>query len=526
MCYFSAGAVLEVILAWLVLNTYGWRCLLLLSCLPAIVLMLLVWMYLPESATWLLARGERKRAAMILQHAFALNHESLRHDRGCQLHPERWSHTSLVLDDIGDERGLHEGPLVPCLCGVHGNEVNSTSIQGSVNVVPIIVVSSSHRDGAISTSRTSDARSQSFLAPLYLVFSPTLRTMSLQLSLLFFLMAFVYYGLVLMSLNMVQDEQQHQLQQCTLRGDQYFQLFAANLAEFPGLFLSFLLLDRIGRRLTITYMFLATAACMGLMPLLWSLHTCTPPAFSQPLPRRSSSPVLPPPCPLGPLADWVQSILLFGARAFSLAFNQALWIYTTELYPAQVRSSGLGLTTVFARVGGALSPFVCQWLYWREKNLAVYACVGAACLAAWVTSRMPVDTHNLDLAVHITKQHHPPASISQSARGAARMQTQGVAGMPDKPRSIDAARVPIAKAIEDDDTDSQEDLANLPSAHRLEQKELDEEAKSILATLNLDALKASHAVADAEEDAGLDVPEVEEETPRTKATRVQEASIL
>jgi hypothetical protein len=66
---------------------------------------------------------------------------------------------------------------------------------------------------------------------------------------------------------------------------------------------------------------------------LWLLQSCSPPTFSLPRPSATAAP--PAVCPLGPMSDWLQSILLFGARACSLAFNQALWIYTTELYPAQ-----------------------------------------------------------------------------------------------------------------------------------------------------------------------------------------------
>jgi len=87
--------------------------------------------------------------------------------------------------------------------------------------------------------------------------------------------------------------------------------------------------------------------------------------------------------------------------ACSLAFNQALWIYTSELYPAEVRSSGLGLTTIFARIGGGAAPWLCSWMYWRSKYMAVGACVAAALLAAMVASKMPKDTKGSKLEVNI-----------------------------------------------------------------------------------------------------------------------------
>jgi hypothetical protein len=115
-----------------------------------------------------------------------------------------------------------------------------------------------------------------------------------------------------------------------------------------GLFVCFVLLDRIGRRRTIAWMFVSTAVFTGLIPPLWWSNSCasTPGSTStiahvavlngasllHPSSRHS---IQNHECPLSSGLDWLQSMLLFGARACALAFNQALWIYTTELYPAQ-----------------------------------------------------------------------------------------------------------------------------------------------------------------------------------------------
>ena len=203
--------------------------------------------------------------------------------------------------------------------------------------------------------------------------------------------------------------------------------------ELQGLFLCFLLLDRIGRRLTITYMFLATAACVGLIPVLWAANSCaahattattaatatTTPAAT---PAAANDAAATPPsldCPLSPLLDWLQSFLLFVARACSLAFNQSLWIYATEAYPASVRSSGLGVTTLFARVGGALSPWACQWLFWRSRHLSVAACVLAALAAANIAANMPTDTIGSDMRVRmktVSSNSNSTSSRSTSSR--------------------------------------------------------------------------------------------------------------
>ena len=48
---------------------------------------------------------------------------------------------------------------------------------------------------------------------------------------------------------------------------------------------------------------------------------------------------------------------LMGKFAVSTAFS-LLYVYTSELFPTEVRNKGLGVTSVAARIGGILAPFV------------------------------------------------------------------------------------------------------------------------------------------------------------------------
>lgn len=46
-----------------------------------------------------------------------------------------------------------------------------------------------------------------------------------------------------------------------------------------------------------------------------------------------------------------------GKLAIASAF-QLLWVYTAELYPTKYRSLAVGLGNLFARAGGACSPYI------------------------------------------------------------------------------------------------------------------------------------------------------------------------
>ncbi len=60
----------------------------------------------------------------------------------------------------------------------------------------------------LSPSAAPSAGVGGLLSPIRLVFSPSLRSTSLRLCLLYFLMAFVYYGLVLLAMNVVVEEEE------------------------------------------------------------------------------------------------------------------------------------------------------------------------------------------------------------------------------------------------------------------------------------------------------------------------------
>jgi hypothetical protein len=158
---------------------------------------------------------------------------------------------------------------------------------------------------------------------------------------------------------------------------------------------------------------------------------------------------------------------------------------------ATVRSSGLGVTTVFARVGGALSPWMCQWLYWRSRYLAVYSCVLASCVAGVIAARMPKDTRGMELDVKINKSITRARERDNSNdehiddRAAGRVQ--------EEKRTIDSRHpIVVGDPYADDDSEcSAEDVTALPSSHRQVQQELAAEAESIRASLNLDILKST-----------------------------------
>ncbi len=66
---------------------------------------------------------------------------------------------------------------------------------------------------------------------------------------------------------------------------------------------------------------------------------------------------------------YVITFFLFLIRAFATGVFQAVYVYTPEVYPTNIRGSALGLCTAAARIGALITPFVAQVWF-----TAVYRC--------------------------------------------------------------------------------------------------------------------------------------------------------
>ncbi|XP_059059982.1 organic cation transporter protein-like [Achroia grisella] len=123
---------------------------------------------------------------------------------------------------------------------------------------------------------------------------------------------FIYYGL---SINSV-----------SLSGNMYINYIAVAAIEIPGFWTAVLILDRIGRRITIFGgYFLCGLCCIGF-------------AFT-PRDMRGLS----------------MFLFLFGKYCTGLVFT-SLYLYTSELYPTRHRHSFLGFSSMVGRVGSVLAP--------------------------------------------------------------------------------------------------------------------------------------------------------------------------
>ncbi|KAK6169539.1 hypothetical protein SNE40_020577 [Patella caerulea] len=190
--------------------------------------------------------------------------------------------------------------------------------------------------------------------------SPILLIRTLIIFLNWMVVSMVYYGLGLNVGN--------------LGGDIYLNFTAANIVETAAYVLCLILLDRWGRKaLHCTSMLLGGIACiLTIFPVLY----------------------------LDESSEWIVITLsMIGKLGASAAFT-VIYIFSAELYPTVVRNSALGASSLFARIGGMVSPYVADLgkLVTGDFGTALPLLVfGGASVAAGLLSLLLPETLNQTL---------------------------------------------------------------------------------------------------------------------------------
>uniref|UniRef100_A0AAR2IJP7 Synaptic vesicle 2-related protein n=1 Tax=Pygocentrus nattereri TaxID=42514 RepID=A0AAR2IJP7_PYGNA len=234
------------------------------------------------------------------------------------------------------------------------------------------------------------------------LFLPHFRWTTVLLWFIWFSNAFSYYGIVLLTTELFQEEASDSkteprcnLECKYLNSDDYKDLLWTTLSEFPGLLVTLWVIDKLGRRKTMALCFFVFSLCI--LPL----YACV---------GRSSL-----------------TVLIFIARAFIAGGFQAAYVYTPEVYPTATRALGLGTSSGMARVGALITPFVAQVMLESSVHLtlSVYCC---CCLLAAVAScALPIETTGRGLQESSHREwgqemmgrasNHSPDAIPRSSSG-------------------------------------------------------------------------------------------------------------
>ncbi|KAL9268642.1 Organic cation/carnitine transporter 7-like protein [Drosera capensis] len=315
--FWTIGTIFEASLAWIIMPSLGWRWLLALSAIPTSFL-LVFYGKTPESPRYLCMKGRTKDAVEVLEKIARMNRTKLP--------------IGVLVSDhqVEEERDL----------SLESEDAMLLSSKKSEDV----------------SNRTSDSNARR-VPSVFLLLSPQLLKSTLLLWVVFFGNAFSYYGLVLLTSELSTGHSQclATALNTTVKseGVNYRDVFINSFAEIPGLLLAAAMVDRVGRKLSMSSMFFLCFAF--LFPL----------AFSQP--------------------ENLTTSLLFGARVCITTTFTVVYVYAPEIYPTSVRTTGLGVASSMGRIGGMICPLVAEAPDapdGDEVDISGLACLKIACPAS------------------------------------------------------------------------------------------------------------------------------------------------
>ena len=325
--YWTLGLCFLVLESYLIIPSIGWRYLVFISVLPIAVMPIYYWC-VPLSPRYLVGKGRVGQAERVLALGAKIN-----------------------------RRSLPEGELVPDdrIADTDKNPPEGTDTL-SPQEAPRTLLCKCDATGVLS------------------MVSKKYRLTTLILSFIWFTSAFIYYGAVLITqdifiydthclIDLLNSSSRPLHPFCNpLTTEDYVAFLVTTLAEVPGIFISLLILEVLGRKITFSLEFLVSGGAFFL------LFICTG------------------------HDRLIKSIILFVVRGCISAVFLVTFLYTNEVYPTNIRASSLSFLSSVARLAVILASYVSQVVL-RESFIAAIVIFGSlGVLAGLVSLLLPYET--------------------------------------------------------------------------------------------------------------------------------------
>ncbi|WAQ99761.1 ORCT-like protein [Mya arenaria] len=158
-----------------------------------------------------------------------------------------------------------------------------------------------------------------------------------------------YYGIMLIS--------------SSLAGNRFLNFFLGSVVEYPAAFMEYVMINRYGRKPTVIIFHVICGVALITATII---NTCA---------DGNSSMVL-----------TATVFTLIGKFAITGSFS-TIFLYTPELYPTNMRNTGIGMSSAAARIGGMLAPFsrnLAESLVWGPGLVFGVMCAIVSVSMLWI----------------------------------------------------------------------------------------------------------------------------------------------
>ncbi|XP_064392353.1 synaptic vesicle 2-related protein-like isoform X2 [Halichondria panicea] len=379
--WWALGSILGAGLAVAVMvpGGLGWHWYLGLSTIPLFIAVSL-FVFIPESARFYIVKGKYAKAEKVIKliarynckqplQGVLVSFEEKERREGCHNSEPvlvRYSEGDVVIGETSETLQQNEEDH-PLLDDHDQSDSETTEIKDNVAVN----FSTKRRVQLVTASLCTSVKSF-LLKNLTLMFLNEMWKTTVLLFFLWFGAAWLYYGIVLLTTQFLQHDphcgyvlNESNMTCEVLTRDDYISILWTGVAEVPGIVVTMVLVELIGRKLTMVAEFLLTMVGFLLLFVCGERILLT--------------------------------IFLFIIRAFATGVFQAIFVYTPEVYPTTVRAFALGTCSAAARIGAIITPYTAQVLV-EHSDLATISLYAGSCLVLAILScLLPIETKGRSL---------------------------------------------------------------------------------------------------------------------------------
>ena len=351
--WWAIGSMFGALLALAVMDSLGWHWYLGLATVPLLGVLFL-FPFVPESARFYVIKGEEDKARRVIEKIAKYNRKPV--PQGCLVSIEKKE---------AREKIFIASVSYSVETGVAFEE---QSISPQLEEIPLLI-EDTEEDTAVKKKEGLYYKIRVQILRYSQMFSGDMWKTTTLLWIIWLGCAWLYYGVVLLTTTLLQNDyhcynngfDNNTNETCVRLGnDDYIKIFWTAVAELPGLLVTILIIEVLGRKKTMALEFILTMVGFLL------LFICSTPILT--------------------------TFFLFVIRAFATGVFQAVFVYTPEVYATNIRSSALGVHTAAARIGALVTPFSAQVLL-HSNDYATISLYAASCFVLAILSLLlPIET--------------------------------------------------------------------------------------------------------------------------------------